>query len=144
MASGLPILTSNRACGKFHSAWGLFEIPSVKARMMRCRRFWGLTLLGSCVLAISCAGTLCAQETNRKLLKQVEPEYPRVLKKMEIGGIVRLKLTIKPDGSVSSSEVLGGNPILATEAQKAVAQWKFAPASSTSTAEVKLVFDPHK
>lgn len=112
---------------------------------MRSRRFWGpRLLLRSVFVAILCASAVHAQESNRKVLKQVEPEYPRVLKKMEIGGVVRLKVTIKADGTVSSSEVLGGNPILATEAQKAVAQWKFAPASASSTAEVKILFDPHK
>lgn len=108
------------------------------------RRFWGPKLLWGCFVLLVCAIGIHSQETNRKILKQVEPEYPRVLKKMEIGGVVRLKVTIKADGSVVSSEVLGGNPILAGEAQKAVAQWKFAAASSSSTAEVKILFDPHK
>lgn len=112
--------------------------------MKRFRRFWGPKLLCGCFLLSLCASGINSQETNRKILKQVEPEYPRVLKKMEIGGVVRLKVTIKADGSVVSSEVLGGNPILAGEAQKAVAQWKFAPASASSTAEVKILFDPRK
>jgi TonB family protein len=111
---------------------------------MLFRRLWGPTLLCGCLMLLPCVSAVRSQETNRKVLKQVEPEYPRVLKKMEIGGVVRLRVTIKPDGSVQSSEVLGGNPILATEAQKAVAQWKFAAASATSTTEVKVLFDPHK
>jgi len=101
---------------------------------------YSLVLLG----ALLFGSLLGAQDSNRKILKQVEPDYPHVLKKMEIGGIVRLRVTIKADGTVQSSEVLGGNPILATEAQKAVAQWKFAPAAAASTAEVKILFDPHK
>jgi TonB family protein len=112
--------------------------------MTLSRRLRGPKLLCSCVLVFLSVSLTSAQEANRKILKQVEPEYPRVLKKMEIGGVVRLKVVIKADGTVQSSEVLGGNPILATEAQKAVAQWKFAPASATSTAEVKILFDPHK
>jgi TonB family protein len=112
--------------------------------MTLSRRLRGPKLLCSCVLVFLSVSLTSAQEANRKILKQVEPEYPRVLKKMEIGGVVRLKVMIKADGTVQSSEVLGGNPILATEAQKAVAQWKFAPASATSTAEVKILFDPHK
>jgi len=112
--------------------------------MTSFRGVWGLKLLCGCLLVLFCVHTAAAQESNRKIVKQVEPEYPRVLKKMEIGGVVRLKVTIKADGTVESSEVLGGNPILASEAQKAVAQWKFAAASATSTAEIKITFDPHK
>lgn len=108
------------------------------------RRYRGPELLCGCLLVLLCVFTALSQESGRKILKQVEPEYPRVLKKMEIGGVVRLKVTIRPDGSVASTEVLGGNPILATEAQKAVAQWKFVPASGTSSTEVKVTFDPHK
>jgi TonB family protein len=112
--------------------------------MTSCRSAWGRKLLCGFFFALLCLQTVSAQENTRKILKQVEPEYPRVLKKMEIGGVVRLKVTIKADGIVESSEVLGGNPILASEAQKAVAQWKFAAAAATSTAEIKITFDPHK
>lgn len=109
----------------------------------RCRDNWGPKLLGSFLLVLCLCLPLAAQE-SRKILKQVEPEYPHVLKKMEIGGTVRLKVVIKADGNVQSTDVLGGNPILATEAQKAVAQWKFAPGPSATTVEVKILFDPHK
>jgi TonB family protein len=111
--------------------------------MTRCRDSWGPKLLGGFLLILCLCVPLGAQE-SRKLLKQVEPDYPRVLKKMEIGGTVRLKVVIKADGTVQSTDVLGGNPILATEAQKAVAQWKFAPGPTATTLEVKLLFDPHK
>jgi len=50
---------------------------------------------------------------------------------------------IKPDGSVRDTEVLGGNPILAESAEKAVLQWKFAPTSSETNMEISVVFDPH-
>jgi TonB family protein len=111
--------------------------------MTRCRDGWGPKVLSGFLL-ILCLGVSVGAQEGRKILKQVEPEYPRVLKKMEIGGTVRLKVVIKADGNVQSTEVLGGNPILAAEAQKAVAQWKFAPASSTTNVEVKILFDPHK
>lgn len=112
--------------------------------MILFRRFRGPKLVCGCLFALLCILGANGQESTRKIVKEVEPEYPRVLKKMEIGGVVRLKVTIRPDGTVVGSEVLGGNPILAGEAQKAVAQWKFAPGPNTSSAEVKITFDPHK
>ena len=60
-----------------------------------------------------------------------------------IGGVVRLKVFVKPDGSVRDSEVLGGNPILAESAQKSVMQWKFSSASSETAIELSVTFDPH-
>lgn len=84
-----------------------------------------------------------AQDSTRKILKKVTPQYPSILKSKGIGGVVRLKVFIKPDGSVRDTELIGGNPILAESAQKAVAQWKFTPASSETNLEISVVFDPH-
>jgi len=83
-----------------------------------------------------------AQDTNRKILKKVPVEYPKILKDRGIGGDVRLKVFIKPDGSVKNTEVLGGNPILSQSAQKSVREWKFSPLNSDSNVEVVVHFDP--
>jgi outer membrane biosynthesis protein TonB len=39
-------------------------------------------------------------------------------------------------------QIAGGNPILAESAARAVKQWKYAPASSTTNIRVNLNFDP--
>jgi len=77
---------------------------------------------------------------ERTLVKRVEPEYPDTLKRLHIGGIVRLRVTISPKGSVDSVELLGGNPILAENAIKAVRQWIYSPGASQSKVEVTLSF----
>ena len=82
------------------------------------------------------------QDNGRKILKKVAAQYPSILKSKGIGGVVRLKVFIKPDGSVKDTELLGGNPILAESAQKAVLQWKFAAASAETSMEISVVFDP--
>jgi outer membrane biosynthesis protein TonB len=51
-------------------------------------------------------------------------------------------VSIKADGSVKDTELLGGNPILAESAQKSVLQWKFSPGDSATTVEVVVHFDP--
>lgn len=89
------------------------------------------------------AATGQAQDSGRKILKKVPVPYPSILKSKGIGGVVRLKVFVKPDGTVRDSEILGGNPILAESAQKSVMQWKFSPASSETSMEVSVVFDPH-
>ena len=83
-----------------------------------------------------------AQETTRKVLKRVEAQYPSILKKRGIGGVVRLRVVVKADGTVRETEVLGGSAILADSAQKAVKQWVFTPGVAESSLEVSVVFDP--
>ena len=102
------------------------------------------------LLGVLCLSTLLlcmpggnAQDNGRKILKKVAAQYPSILKSKGIGGVVRLKAFIKADGSVRDTELIGGNPILAESAQKAVLQWKFAPASAETTMEISVVFDPH-
>jgi TonB family protein len=84
------------------------------------------------------------QDAARKLVKKVDAQYPAALKHRGIGGTVKLKVYIRPDGSVRDSEVLGGSAALADAAQKAVAQWKFAPATADSVMEVSIVFNPNE
>jgi TonB family protein len=87
--------------------------------------------------------TAPAQDTGRKLLKKTPVGYPSILRSKGIGGVVKLKVFVKADGSVRDIEILGGNPILAESAQKAVLQWKFSSASSESALEISVTFDPH-
>lgn len=91
---------------------------------------------------LSCMSAGYAQDATRKILKKLPVQYPLVLKIKGIGGTVRLKVFIKPDGTVRDSEILGGNPILAESAQRSVNQWKFAAGNSETNMEVTVVFDP--
>ena len=102
-------------------------------------------LLGALLLTglLPWAATSQAQDSNRKVLKKAPVTYPSILKSKGIGGVVRLKVFVKPDGTVRDSEVLGGNPILAESAQKSVMLWKFSPASSETAIELSVTFDPH-
>jgi TonB family protein len=84
------------------------------------------------------------QDAARKLVKKVDAQYPAALKHRGIGGTVKLKVYIKADGAVRDSEVLGGSAALADAAQKAVGQWKFAPAAADSVMEVSIVFNPNE
>jgi TonB family protein len=102
-----------------------------------------LAFLCTVALLLMCLAPGHAQESVRKLLKKVPVPYPSILKSKGIGGTVRLKVFVKPDGSVRDTEILGGNPILAESAQKSVMQWKFSPGSSEIAMEIAVVFDPH-
>ncbi len=62
----------------------------------------------------------------------------------QIGGTVRLEITISPKGSVENAKVLGGNPILVESAVAAVKKWKYAPAETSTTTTVSLEFNPYR
>src|SRR5208282_2277108 len=68
-----------------------------------------------------------ASKSERKVIVVATPDYPDILRHAQVGGVVRLKATVLPNGAVSSVEVLGGNPILAENAATAVKKWKYAP-----------------
>ncbi len=80
------------------------------------------------------------EKSTRKVIVSVKPEYPAVLRHAQVGGVCRLKATVLPNGTVSSVEILGGNPILAESAVAAIKKWKYAPAPSETLEDVSLTF----
>ena len=81
---------------------------------------------------------------ERKLIIRVEPEYPETLKRLYIGGVVRVEVKVDANGVVKSTKLLGGSPILGQSSMRAIKQWKYAPAASDATLSVKVEFDPHR
>jgi TonB family protein len=82
--------------------------------------------------------------TDRAVITRIEPEYPDTLKRLYIGGTVRIETVVAPDGTVESTQLIGGNPVLGQTAMRAIKQWKYARASTKETLIVKLEFDPHR
>jgi TonB family protein len=111
------------------------------AKLHPFKRSLGVLCLGA--LMLSSAVSSQTQDNARKILKKAPVPYPTILRSKGIGGVVRLKVFVKPDGTVRDAEILGGNPILAESAQKSVMQWKFSPGSSETPMEISVVFDPH-
>ena len=80
---------------------------------------------------------------DRTVITRVEPEYPETLKRLYVGGTVRVEAIVAPDGTVESTQLIGGNPILGQTAMRAIKQWKYSRARAKQTLIVKLQFDPH-
>ena len=72
-----------------------------------------------------------------ELVRREEPEYPAIADKY---GTVKLKIWISPNGSVRRLEYVGGHPLLAESALKAVKAWKYETNSKETTATVELRF----
>ena len=91
--------------------------------------------------AIILCGLAMAQPSERQVLNQTTPEYPALLKKLGIGGTVKLSALVAADGTVKKAKIDGGNPMLGEVACVAVKKWKFSPASQSSTEPVEMTFD---
>lgn len=80
---------------------------------------------------------------GRRLITRIEPVYPPALYANHIGGVVKIKITIAPNGGVEFAELLGGNPILGESAIAAVKKWTYAPGPRTKI-EISVPFDPQR
>ncbi len=81
--------------------------------------------------------------SERKLMVRVEPEYPETLKRLNIGGTVRFRISIAASGNVDQVELLGGNPILAESAMVAVRKWLYAAGRARTETDITLSFGDH-
>jgi TonB family protein len=61
---------------------------------------------------------------------------------MNISGIVKIEVTVAPNGSVKEARVVGGHPVLANSALDAAKKWRFEPASAESTGVIEFKFEP--
>jgi TonB family protein len=91
-----------------------------------------------CVILLVSSGN--AADLERKVVRREDPEYPVLATKMNLRGTVKLKIWISPDGAVRRLEYIGGHPLLAESALKAVRRWKYDVAAKESTAIVELKF----
>lgn len=83
-----------------------------------------------------------AQETNRKTKSRVAPVYPELARRMNITGVVKVRVTVAANGSVKDATLVGGHPVLATAALDAAKKWHFEARPEESTEIVEFRFDP--
>jgi len=81
-----------------------------------------------------------SQQEERKIVQSEDPEYPEMAAKMSLHGTVKFKIRIAPDGTVRRIEYIGGHPLLAQSAEKAVKNWKYEPTARESTQIVDVKF----
>jgi TonB family protein len=111
-------------------------------------RLWiGVALLAVCtaVLLLSSPLSRAQQdqpETKRKIVTKIVPIYPGLARKMGITGSVKIEALVLPNGSVKSTETLGGHPVLAQAAVEAVRSYKWEPAPHESKEIIIFNFHP--
>jgi TonB family protein len=105
-------------------------------------------LLLPCLLVVSLccvqAGNAQSEEVqgSRKVVGKVTPAYPDIARKLNLTGSVKLEVTVLPGGSVKTTHVLGGNPLLAQSAENAIRNWKWEKSEHETTEVVQVQFNP--
>jgi TonB family protein len=102
----------------------------------------GLLLVSGCVATASNAWG--QEEVKRKLKNKVAPTYPELARKMNITGVVRVQVTVDKNGTVKSTKLVGGHPVLANASLDAVTKWKYEPGPEETTGIVEFHFDPNQ
>ena len=82
------------------------------------------------------------EEGTRRAILKVKPAYPELARRTNVSGIVRLEVSVAPDGEVKQSKVLGGNPVLIQAAETAVRHWKFEADARQTVERVTFRFTP--
>ncbi len=77
---------------------------------------------------------------GRRAVDKVPAVYPELAKRNRIRGVVKVEVVVRENGTVKSTKVLGGSPLLINSAADAVRKWKFEPASQETTEVVQIEF----
>ena len=80
-------------------------------------------------------------EGKRKMIVELRPVYPPLARRVNVSGIVRLRVTVSPAGYPVSTEQLGGSPLLVKAATEAVSHAKWEPTSVETKEIVQVKFD---
>jgi TonB family protein len=75
-------------------------------------------------------------------ISQPQPQYPKRALEAEKEGIVRLRITIGPDGAVTDAQVVNAQPRgwFENAAISAVKRWRYQPSGRTIQTEVEIEF----
>jgi TonB family protein len=105
----------------------------------------GLLLLGGWAATgapLAWGQEIKGSETNRKVKNKVPPVYPELARRMNISGVVKVRVTIAANGSVKDAQLVGGHPVLASAAMEAVKKWRFETRPEETAETVEFRFDP--
>ena len=83
-----------------------------------------------------------SSEMTRKVTSRVVPAYPELARVMNVKGSVRLQVVVAPNGTAKSVKVIGGHPVLAQAAERAVQKWKWERSGRETNEPIELRFNP--
>ena len=104
------------------------------------QRFAAGLLVSGCLVAGGLAWG--QQEINRKVTTKTAPVYPELARQMSIAGVVKVQITVAPNGLVKDVKLMGGHPLLANPALDAVKKWRYEANKEETTGIVEFRFYP--
>ena len=102
---------------------------------------WGALALTLIIPALS-SPAHGQEEVVRKIKSRVDPVYPELARRMHISGTVKLQVVVAKDGTVKSTKVIGGPPLLIDATVDAVKRWKFEEAKEETTQPQEVRYNP--
>jgi TonB family protein len=138
----MPALPWHRPCT---STDGTFLSGGQLVSLLGTKRWLALGLLTAMTLAVVAKPSpLFGEdaEITRKVKSRVTPVYPEIARRMNISGVVKLVVVVSANGSVKTTKVLGGHPLLVSAAEDAVKKWKFEAAAQEDSGVVEFTFRP--
>jgi TonB family protein len=91
-------------------------------------------------LPVQCASQ--QDQSKRKVVNKVSPEYPALARTMNLRGTVKVEALVSTNGTAKTVEVKGGHPVLAQAALYAVRKWKWESSPHESTEIIEVTFNP--
>ena len=117
------------------------EFPKDNDMTKRCLRIFLLALaVSQATLPLSSLAQQVRSDGKRKIVTQIRPVYPPLARKLNIRGIVHLRVTVSPAGKPIRTEEIGGNPLLVKACSDAVSKAKWEPASSETKEVIEISF----
>ncbi len=110
--------------------------------MSRLNMLIGRFLLCALMFVPAFAQAPDSSENSRRVINRVTPSYPELARTMNVKGSVRLEVLVAPNGAVKSVKVIGGHPVLAQAAERAVQKWRWEPAGHETNVVIELRFNP--
>jgi TonB family protein len=103
-----------------------------------------LKLLLATVAFAICALQVSAQSTQieekRPLKRLVQPIVPELAVRLNLTGTVKIEVTIAPDGTVKTTRIVGGHPVLAAAAESAAQKTSFQPGPRETVEVIEFKF----
>ena len=92
-------------------------------------------------LGVTLARPVSAADEGRRVKSRVAPQYPELARRMNVTGVVKLRVTIEPNGIVKDAKLVGGHPLLVDPAIDAAKKWRYEPGPEETTEIVEFHFD---
>jgi outer membrane biosynthesis protein TonB len=81
-------------------------------------------------------------QDDRQAVVHPAPVYSEFAKKLQVSGVVKVKVLIGADGRIKDIKVIGGHPVLVDCVQTALKDWRYAPAGGETTKDLEFHFHP--